>query len=172
MGAGDQYRDCAITWERDVPLGPGDGQHRAAEKHNVSRVNHENEQLLGAYLNFYLGRWIHHPKPLFSFYMFCISFEEWEHAEVQVKMNMSELVYWKFEFPTAYLKYWRVKSEQQRRTNSKLGTNGSDYISIIKPNCFRRFCLDYNNNKHIFYVSKKDTEGPVFQTLYHDPLKK
>lgn len=56
MGAGDQYRDCAITWERDVPLGPGDGQHRAAEKQNVSRVNHENEQLLGAYLNFYLGR--------------------------------------------------------------------------------------------------------------------
>ena len=24
----------------------------------------------------------------------------------------------------------------------------------------------------IIYVSKLDTEGPVFQTLYHDPLKK
>lgn len=48
--------DCAITRETDVPLGPGDGQHGAGEKHNIWRVNHENEQLLGAYLNFYLGR--------------------------------------------------------------------------------------------------------------------
>lgn len=47
---------CVITRETDVPLGPGDGQHRAGEKHNIWRVNHENEQLLGAYLNFYLGR--------------------------------------------------------------------------------------------------------------------
>lgn len=54
VGAGDQY--SAITRERGVPLGPGEGQHRAGEKHNVWRVNHDSEQLLGAYLNFYLGR--------------------------------------------------------------------------------------------------------------------
>lgn len=59
--------DYVIPRERDVPLGPGEGQHRAGEKHNIWRVNHESEQLLGAYLNFYLGRWIHHPKPLFFF---------------------------------------------------------------------------------------------------------
>lgn len=63
-----------------------------------------------------------------------------------------------------------LQSEQQK-TNCKCRNNDSDYISIIKANCFKRFCLDYNN-KQIIYVSKKDTEGPVFQTLYRDPLKK
>lgn len=42
-----------------------------------------------------------------------------------------------------------VKSEQQRRTNCKLVINGSDYISIIKANCFKRFCLDYRDRKSV-----------------------
>ena len=42
-----------------------------------------------------------------------------------------------------------LQSEQQK-TNCKCRNNDSDYISIIKANCFNRFCLDYSNNKITF----------------------
>lgn len=45
-----------------------------------------------------------------------------------------------------------LQSEQQK-TNCKCRNNDSDYISIIKANCFKRFCLDYSNNKQMLYVS-------------------
>lgn len=47
----------------------------------------------------------------------------------------------------------KLKSEQQR-SNCKFMNNGSDYISIIKANCLRDFCLDYSNNKQRLHVSK------------------
>ena len=48
-----------------------------------------------------------------------------------------------------------LRSEQQK-TNCKCRNNDSDYISIIKANFLKRFCLDYSNNKQMLYVSKKE----------------
>lgn len=46
---------------------------------------------------------------------------------------------------------WNGKVWQQRTTNCK--SMNSDYTYIIKANCFKRFCLDYSNNKQMLYVS-------------------